>query len=149
MSFFQVNMPKTFRYAFYKITHMRVYIDTNVILDLFLRTNTEYVSPADIACQIFYRSSCCEFYCVISDLTLFELKKKISAKQVDDFLDFLGIKYEPVCIIKEDYQNPFKIHRPDDVHIACAVRVDCDCILTNDLEFLEVSPIPVRSSRLF
>lgn len=126
-----------------------IYIDTNVYLDLFLNRQSKYLSYADISQSIFNRSVSCEFYILISDLVIYELRKKVEKKDLDDFFHSLSYKLRFTEVIKSDYASKFKIHSPDNAHISCAIRNNCDAIITNDKDFFEIKEIPTYQSPSF
>ena len=62
----------------------KIYVDTNVFLDYCLERKSQYRDFQDYANQLLNRTLSCEFYIVISDITLFELKKRCSLEFLED-----------------------------------------------------------------
>jgi len=61
---------------------MKIYFDTNVYLD-FLEDRSDSLKPlGELAHQAFLRGLDCEYFIVISDLVIEELRKRVSAEDI-------------------------------------------------------------------
>jgi predicted nucleic acid-binding protein len=130
---------------------MKLYVDTNVYLDYCLGSNS--IVPLDeFAKQILDRALECEFKLVISDLLLYEIKKK----HVDpnDLLHMLSIKDKIISVevTSQDMKisKNIPVHFSDNLHLALAQRSGCDYFVTNDKELLDCPcNLKIVSSQFF
>jgi predicted nucleic acid-binding protein len=121
---------------------MRIYIDTNVYLDLFFNRSLSIYAE-----QILNRAILCEFYVVISDIVVYELEKYISTKQIELLKDQLGIK---AILVLRSCSKANGLHYPDNVHLQTAIDANCDVFITNDHAFFDISSsIRILSSQIF
>lgn len=74
-----------------------IYIDTNVWLDYFLKRDGGFLSPCEVAFQIFSRSVSCEFRILISDALVYELEKYVDMKKISECMKWLEPK---LCFVK-------------------------------------------------
>ncbi len=81
---------------------------------------------------------------VLSDLFFIELEDVISynKQSVIEFIKEKGIIFEEVKMLQDDIENAKKfekigVHSPDSKHIAIAIRIKCDCIVTFNLKDFE------------
>ena len=123
---------------------MRIYIDTNVYLDLFFNRSSAYVDFAQEANTIFHRSKGCEFEIIISDVLTSELTRYACLEPLEELRSFLGTKARSVRKMHTDElrAQSFNTHRADALHIALAERC-ADCIITRNVKDFKDSSIPV------
>jgi predicted nucleic acid-binding protein len=127
----------------------KIYVDTNVYLDLFLNRTRGYRDLGEEANQLFRRAKGCEFAILVSDVVLGEIDGAFP-HLVPDFVAlkrFLDWKALPVPVSEDDrrYARSLTTHFEDALHIAVAVRSGADCIVTRNVKHFTVSPLPVVS----
>lgn len=123
---------------------MNLYIDTNIIID-FLENRSDRFRPlGEYAHQIFRRGIGCEFFIVLSDHTINELKTVgVPEKEIMSFRALISKKEVFVALEKEDVDCAKKIlrkhktHFKDALHYALMSRY-ADLLLTNDNELKEL-----------
>lgn len=112
---------------------MRLYVDTNIYLDLFLERKGKYLDFAEQAQRLFTRAKGCEFTILFSSLVVSELSRHVPLAVIRDLHLFLGHKAVAVPMVASD---------ADALHIAIATR-SADCIVTRNLKDFMDAPIPV------
>ena len=129
----------------------KVFLDTNVILDLILgREGAEYakqILQLGIESQIRNCTSILSFANIA-----YILRKYLSQK---DTLETLENLFDSVFILSMGDQQVYralKLDCPDfedSLQVACASAEGCDLIITNDTKHFKNIPIPVFSSKEF
>lgn len=122
---------------------LRIYIDSNVIISYI---KSEFggitVFQANEVKNFFWKCFEKEHVLVLSDLTLFEIKKKVYYSQLEllNLINEFELEYELIKENKEDYekanqiQRSTKIHYADARHVQLAISSKSDCIITWDLK---------------
>lgn len=123
---------------------MRVFIDTNVYLDLLLNRDSSLYAE-----QIITRSISCEFYVIVSPLIIQELENYANEIDIKSLFERIGVKKIFVHTSKKkEYVSG--LHFPDNIHLHTAIEANCDVFLTNDHAFFDISSsIQILSSRIF
>jgi predicted nucleic acid-binding protein len=123
---------------------MKLYIDANIYLDLFLNRKGKYVDFAAEAARIFYRAKSCEFEIVISGLVIDEIVRKRPSAVLNDLRLFLGPKAVDVAMASSDVAQArsFSVGGSDALHMAIAAR-SADCIVTRNIKDFVDASIPV------
>jgi predicted nucleic acid-binding protein len=123
---------------------MKLYVDANIYLDLFLNRKGKYTDFAQEANTIFRRAKSCEFEIIISDVVAVEVTKRVSVDSIKELRSFLGIKVHSVrkASMDELCARSFHTHRADALHIVLAERY-ADCIITRNIGDFKESTIPV------
>jgi len=127
---------------------MRIYFDTNIYMD-FLENRKDNLRPlGEFAFQSIKRGIECEFYIVFSYHVADELRLvRISSEDVNNIINWVGIKMIKAKILKEDevkakeIAKKYNIHIKDALHYAIA-EIDADKLLTNDNE-LKMLPMSI------
>ncbi len=117
---------------------MRVYVDTNVLLDFLLdRKNLFGRSLGDRAAKFFQETFECKHFLIISDHTLHELEKYEVNLGESNFTRVLGKKIEFVKATESDKEEARKLNPdnyPDALHVILAKRSKAEIIVTRNLE---------------
>jgi predicted nucleic acid-binding protein len=125
-----------------------IYVDTNVFLDYLQQRSSKYLDYQGFAVNLFNRTLSCEFTLLVSDITLFEIKKVISLPE--SFLKDILHKVKFVNTVSKHKQKSkeISIHFPDNLHCAIALIEGCHLIVSNDKEMQCLSlDIPIISSQ--
>lgn len=109
---------------------MKIYLDTNIIIDFISRKRKESFSLVDAGIQ-------CKYSFVISDHTLFELARVGVSAEL--FLKVLAMykKWEKCSVLSIDLENAKKdtrTHVADALHIVLCEKTKCDCLLTSNIK---------------
>jgi predicted nucleic acid-binding protein len=127
---------------------MKIFIDTNIFLDLILQR--EYYKESLIIFNAIEKNI---FEGVILDITLLNIDY-IARKQVKDVREFLTTVNSLFTIAGADnnmIKQALKIKNTDledNLQYVCAEKLNCTCIVSNDQNFYS-AVIPVLSSKAF
>ena len=131
----------------------KLYIDTNVIIDMIQNRDNEYGrNIGKYASYLFSESRKCKFYVVISDWTIKESYKYLDPTELRLFIQLLKKK-----IIKQKYDNLDKKKAKnlssknftDALHVILAEKSNSDMIITSNIkDFIELdSKIPIKKPK--
>ena len=127
---------------------MRVFIDTNVFLDM-LQKRENYVSAKTIMSLI----NDDNFKFFVADITLINIdyvaKKQVSS--IREFLKYINDNFTVLGASNSSFKNALNIQNSDledNLQYCLASEQGCDCIVTNDKGFLK-KDIKVISSENF
>ncbi len=105
---------------------MRIYIDTNVYLDYLLdRKNKRGKDLSKPAFEVFRRALNCEFYILISNHLIYELRGIADLKDITMLMCFLKKK-----ILKIEGEPEGK---GDELHAQLAIKYSADVIVTRNI----------------
>lgn len=128
---------------------MRIYVDTNIYLDLFLGRKGRYIDFDEAARVLFVRAKSCEFEIIVSGAVVMECRRVVpaSGEQLRSLRSFLDSKAIPVAVTPEDLlrASSFDTHPEDALHIAIAVRMGAEAIVTRNVRDFSSAPILVRT----
>lgn len=120
---------------------MRVYVDTNIIMDYLLGRNpTSFFSEAIL----------CKYVVCISNLVIEELKYQNLTKESTIFLKWIDSckKLTVFQISGQDKQlaRTFldRTHHNDAIHAACAVTNKVDFLLTRNIKDFQKLPLKIK-----
>ena len=130
---------------------MKLYIDSNIIIS-YLKSEFGGVTKAQsIRVKDFLsNSSMKKFTFIFSDLTYFEIKKiaYFSEQEVNGLMKKFKINIEEVKTDKETFEKAekvkqeIKIHYPDNIHVALALKSKANAIITWNLkDFLKAKKL--------
>ncbi|NQV08301.1 PIN domain-containing protein [Candidatus Woesearchaeota archaeon] len=123
---------------------MKIYLDTNIYID-FLENRADMLRPlGELAFQCFKQSLGCEFYIVISNHVIKELKDlDISEKQIKEIIAWIDSKLIKIHVCRDDMKKAriiskeFNLHYKDALHYQLTKR-SADKLLTNDNELKQL-----------
>lgn len=127
---------------------MKIFVDTNIFLDLILKRESFHD-----AMLLFNAVEKNLFEGAISDITVLNIDY-IAKKQVKDIKEFIRLvntNFKIVGVSNEMISKALEIENKDFEDILqylCAKSLDCKCIITNDKEFYQ-DKIETLSSREF
>lgn len=119
----------------------RIYVDTNIYLDLFEERKDNIKPLGEFAFQLFQKALACEFTIVISEPVLSEINRTTVNKQIaEEFLQELKDAGKLICVrvqeedrIKADCtQNYF-----DAMHAILARKAGCEYLVSRNLKDFE------------
>jgi len=112
---------------------MKIYVDTNIYLDYLLQRKNKYGKDlSKSAFEVFKRTVSCEFYIIISNHLIHELRGLIDLNNLTMLMQFLKKK-----IIMISDETPGK---GDALHAHLAIKYGADLIVTrNKIHFQEFS----------
>lgn len=125
----------------------KIYVDTNVYLDLFLGRKDRYLPLDEFALCAFDKIKKGKYALVISDWVIEELIKHCNEKIINDFLrNFNGVIQ--IKRTSEDEDSARKLsptNYPDALHVILAKKENCFYLVTRNLrdfaEFQEIIEI--------
>jgi predicted nucleic acid-binding protein len=117
---------------------MKVYVDTNIIMDFLLNRHKS---------DFFIQALQCKYFVIISNLTISELAyQRINPEKFLKWLEFAH-KLEIVKISdfvkKEAYKYLINDEYNDAIHIASACEAQVEFIITRNIKDFQLAPIPV------
>jgi len=117
---------------------VKIYCDTNILLDYFGSRKDRFRDLGEFAFQIFRRTLDCEFELIISDWLLYELKNYVPPEKLKDFLEEFKKKNKIIKINKtdEDIKKAKEIssHFQDILHQLLAKKAGAKYLLTRDIQ---------------
>ncbi len=122
-----------------------IYIDTNIYLDYFLNRRDNLRPLGQFAYELLAKSIECKYKIVVSDIIIFELKKKIPKDKLLDLMSWLKPKTIIIKATQIDKRNAecCKIHYPDSLHIILAKKCN-STLVSNDKEMQEFGAISAQ-----
>ena len=114
---------------------IRIYVDTNVYLDLFLGRSSKFQSLADFAVFTFNQVRAGKYQLVVSDWVIEEFRKYSDEKVINKFLsDFKDGQVVKILRTKEDEQKARKLSRnyTDALHVILALKEGCLYLVTQN-----------------
>lgn len=118
---------------------MKLYVDSNVFISLIREEVSVNRTLFDEALSFFEQVQERKDTIVISTLNLLEIKTK-SYNTKEDLIDNLTKRKITFKFI-ENNQNieskrfeVLRVHRPDSIHVALAIKEKCDCIITFNIK---------------
>lgn len=124
----------------------KIYVDTNVWLDLYWNRSSRYLELGMFAQRIFERCISCEFIFFVSDTLVVELERFGAL----ELLTPIREKCEFVRAKKEDYRAARRrdVHFPDSLHIVLAEKHGAKVFVTNDTSITSETVLVVQSPAL-
>ena len=128
---------------------MKIFIDTNIFLDLILKR--EFYKESLIIFNAIEKDI---FEGIILDITLLNIDY-IAKKQIKDIQEFLLLVNSLFKIYGADnsmIKKALEINNPDledNLQYVCAEKLDCACIISNDKKFYSMGRIPILTSEKF
>lgn len=112
---------------------MKIYVDTNIYLDYLLQRKNKYGTDlSKPAFDVFKRTVSCEFYILISNHIIHELRGIIDLNNLTMLMNFLKKK---IIMISDDTKG-----KGDELHAYLAIKHGADLIVTrNKIHFQEFS----------
>lgn len=114
---------------------MRLYIDTNVIIDYLLMRR---------APDFFFRLLSHNHTLIISTVTVCELRFQNALKDASALLRHYNTELVVEMPSDKFLAKQLKTHYNDALHIVIAARTKCDYIITSNIKDFTESKIPVR-----
>lgn len=126
---------------------MKLYIDTNVIIDAVEGRKNEFGrDTGNLAFKLFNDAISCKHYVIISSFTLYELRKRCNA---DTTMFFEMIKKKRIHAEHDeaDEEKARQLHKDnfdDALHVVIAEKEKADYIVTRDEHFKDIeTTIPI------
>ena len=120
---------------------IKIYVDTNVYLDLLQGRSSKFQSLADFAVFTFNQVREGKYQLVVSDWVIEEFRKYFDEKIINKFLsDFKDGQVVRIIRTKEDEQKARKLSRnyTDALHVILALKENCLYLVTqNTKDFAE------------
>lgn len=123
-----------------------IYIDTNVYLDYFYDRRDKLKPLGEFAFELLSKSVSCMYKIIVSDITIFELNKKLPKNKVTELMNWLSLKTIYVNATKKDkdYARKYhEIHYPDSLHIILAKKNN-STLVSHDKEMQELGAISAQ-----
>ncbi|MBR9700552.1 PIN domain-containing protein [Candidatus Woesearchaeota archaeon] len=119
---------------------MKVYVDTNVILDyLEQRKNVVGENLSTAAFMFFAKALRCDYYIIISDHTLIELLNYLEEQLAESFFKMMDRKTIKIHATPKDRElaKTIPTHFADALHIVLASRAGASMIVTRNVKDFE------------
>lgn len=125
---------------------MKLYIDTNVIIDAIKNRNNLFgKNLGNASAKIFFDACTCRYYLIISTWTLQELYRFVNFEDAEMLLKLLKKKTISATPTNEEKQQAADSSNYDDkLHIILAERENADYIITRDVEHFRGTRIQVK-----
>jgi predicted nucleic acid-binding protein len=123
---------------------MKIYVDTNVIIDYCLQRNGKFGLDYQFAFDFFRRGIDCEFYLVVSDWAEKEALKYVEQKKIDELLEHISSKLIKIKMSEKQRKEAYRLSRtnwPDARHAIMARDEKCFKMATKDGDFHAFSHI--------
>jgi len=131
----------------------RIYVDTNIYIDLFENRSDKLVPWAEFAHQLFERTISCEFEIISSAWILKELKKNGYKKQAEELFNKLSKNRKLIYLEvrkhnKKEARKVKGVHYDDNLHYVMAKKGKAEIIVTRNwkdfYEFKDIIVLPAE-----
>lgn len=115
---------------------MKLYIDTNVIIDAIQdRNNLNGKNLGTAAAKIFFDALTCKHYLIISTWMLEELYRFVNVDDTRALFQMIRNNIITIQHTDEDIKRAKESENYDDMlHLILAEKADADCIVTNNIK---------------
>ncbi len=121
----------------------RIYVDTNIYLNLFQGESGRWHNFADLAAHLFNKVKKGEYTLIISDWVIQEFSKKQDMQEIQKLIDDIPQKH--IIQVKTTFQDKQKareistVNYPDALHVVLAMKSNAIYLVTRDSDYQEFS----------
>ena len=119
----------------------RIYVDTNVYLNLFKLEEGRWHNFTDVAVELFNKVRQGEYTLVISDWVIKEFSKKRDRQEIEKVLKEISkdnlVEIETTVEDKQKARNISSENYPDALHVVLAMKGKAIYLVTRDSDFEE------------